>query len=306
MTPSASGMCRIQGVVWSLALILVSACSTPSVGPVAGPAALDEVEPIGPEAREYGGQSESRRMTAVREALSRHIAIPADSRLDSVAEDLALLSDQTDGYPPGTLDFLLQHYGVAEPAPASITLKSSAGDEEALAKVVANALHQSISRRKPKRYGVAAHATRSGWTVVFVTQESGLDLRRVPRLVGPRDVVDIRGTLPRGFRNAALYRTDPRGVVDEPVVVAQGRGFHGAVACKRGVNQVEVVAEGAFGATVLANFPSYCGVDAPMAMAVESEEGFDDDSASDLARRLFNLANRERELAGLPNLEWSL
>lgn len=243
-------------------------------------------------------------MTEFRSELGQQIGVPADGRLDDVADDLALLTDHFDRFPPGALDFLLQHYGVAEPAPTTVTIKSSAPNARALARVVAESLRQTLVRRKPKRYGVAAHAIDGGWSVVMVMQESGLQLRPVPREVGARDVVDVRGTLPVGFSNPALYRTDPRGQVDEPVVVTQHRDFHAAVACERGANQVEVTAEGPLGVTVLANFPLYCGVSAPHTLRVESDDD-SEGSDSELARELFALANGERARAGLPPLQWS-
>ncbi len=243
-------------------------------------------------------------MTTFRHELAQQIGVPADGRLDNVADDLAVLTDHYERFPPGTLDFLLQHYGVAEPVPTTVTIKSSAPDERTLARVVAESLRQTLVRRKPKRYGVAAHAIEGGWAVVVIMQESGLELRQIPREVGESDVVDVRGTLPNGFTNPALYRTDPRGAVDEPLVVTQGRSFHGAVPCKRGRNQVEVTAEGPLGVTVLANLPLYCGVSAPYALPIEDDDA-SDGSDSELAGALFALANRERSQAGLPTLEWS-
>ncbi|MEL6546826.1 MAG: CAP domain-containing protein [Myxococcota bacterium] len=298
--------CRRTVVVWPFAILLASACATSSVDRMpaaAAPDSLEVIDPYGPSERVYGGGT-TRSMNRFRETLSRKLSVPADGRLDSVATDLALISDYVDSPPPGALDFLMQHYGLAQPATMSITMTSAEPDPVSLASVVAEAVKGTFVRRGTQAYGAAAHAIPGGWTVVVVMHESGVELEPILREVSANAVVDVRGRLPEGFVNPALYRTDPDGVVDEPVVVAQGQSFHGAVVCRRGRNQIELTGEGEHGVTVLANFPVYCGVRAPIAMRVDDEHS-DDEDETDVAQTLFDMVNRERAKAGLPRLAWS-
>ena len=66
------------------------------------------------------------------------------------------------------------------------------------------------------------------------------------------------------YRNPELVITSPDGRVHEAPAV-RGRDLSGEVRCEaNGRYQLEIVATGAVGPTVLANFPVYCGVSPPV------------------------------------------
>jgi uncharacterized protein YkwD len=82
--------------------------------------------------------------------------------------------------------------------------------------------------------------------------------------------------------------------------------FTGEVTCDRGrgAYQVEVLAEGAYGPEVVANFPLYCGVKAPRVLRVEIERVDAGVDAEAVTRSNFAALNATRERQGLAPLQW--
>jgi uncharacterized protein YkwD len=92
------------------------------------------------------------------------------------------------------------------------------------------------------------------------------------------------------------------------VGLAPGRpgGFVAHVECgaRRGREQIEISASDTAGATVLANFPVWCGVPPPASVPIEALPDEAPVAADEAERRLFTRLNRDRAAAGLPALRW--
>lgn len=304
-------VCRLSSVSAFL-LIALSSCATPGVLEPPTPRPEPRVEPVGAVlepsrngALWYGGTSPARTMSDFRLELDRRLGVAGDDRLDRAAEDLVDVFIESGDVPYRAVEFLLHHYGVAEPAPGMVSIKTRAKTAPQVAKVVAGHLEDTLQRRRPRRYGAALRKIRGGHAVVVMMQENEIQLRPIRRRRGSKDVIEVRGSLPVGFTRPVLFRTDPAGVVEQPVVVVEGRRFHGAFPCRTGRNQVELTGEGRLGVTVLANFPVFCGVEPPASLTLETEASEKDASDAQLARRVFELANQERSQAGLHALAWS-
>ncbi|MEM6533626.1 MAG: CAP domain-containing protein [Myxococcota bacterium] len=286
---------------------LVVGCGAPESRPVAPApdAPLKAYTPSGPAAARYGAVIKGRKMSDFRRALSERVSMDGDARLDRVAEDLVALYVEYQRVPTSAIEFLLQHYGIAEPAPGVISIRTAADSFGALAQSVSDNLKDAMAHRAPKRYGAAIEPIPGGYAVVVILQENTVRLRPVEKQLGPDDVIEIRGELPAGYSAPALYRTRPGGAVEQPVLVEQGKRFHAAFQCQKGRNQVELTGVGQFGVTVLANFPVYCAAKPPA--AVELDFGEEDAGRSDkeIARAIFDRANKARQAVGLATFSWS-
>lgn len=142
--------------------------------------------------------------------------------------------------------------------------------------------------------------------LVAAMSERGVAIDPIPNALPAGGKVTIRGRLLGKRQRPEFEVFDPQGRVT-PIPVKATRGeFVGEFACGagRGAFQVEVLAEGAYGPEVVANFPIYCGVAAPRALRVEVEEVGPGVSADDIARANFAALNDARARQGLPLLEW--
>jgi uncharacterized protein YkwD len=72
----------------------------------------------------------------------------------------------------------------------------------------------------------------------------------------------------------------------------------------RGSYQVEILAEGAYGPEVVANFPVYCADGAAGVAALRRRDGRAGVSAADVARSNFAALNNTRARQGLAPLQW--
>ncbi|MEO1170486.1 MAG: CAP domain-containing protein [Myxococcota bacterium] len=261
--------------------------------------------PSSPAAARYGDVSADRSMSDFRRALAKRVSIDGDGRLDRVAEDLSKLYVEYQRIPTSAIEFLLQHYGIAEPAPGVVSIRTAAKNLGELARTVGENLKDAMAQRDPKRYGAALQTIPGGYAVVVILQENTVRLRPIKKQLNADEIIELRGTLPAGYSAPSLYRTRPGGAVEQPVLVEAGREFHAAFECRRGRNQVELTGVGRFGVTVLANFPVYCAAAPPSSVALDF--GDDDAARSDeeVARAIFELTNGERSRVGLDAFLWS-
>jgi uncharacterized protein YkwD len=237
-------------------------------------------------------------------AAARHAGRPPpqpDARLDWVMTDLARNVRGDDLPALESVDFLLAHYGIVEPAPHLLLARATVGADDQIRQHARTELAEVLRAGAIGRVGVGIDRLGSEVYVAVALQETHLDLlTSVPRRLarGGRTAISVRTEA--GYRGPQLVITAPDGSVHEDAPSAQANRLLSELRCGAdGRYQVEIAAVGAAGPAVLANFPVYCGVDPPARSprgAGTHPSSADPDQAE---RQMVALVNRDRARAGL-------
>ena len=196
----------------------------------------------------------------------------AGCRLDAVAQDLAVGLRGAQLPPFETVDFLLGHYGLVEPAPNFLLARASAdADQEVISQMgvqIAELLQDQPGDQPDCQSGVGVNRTPGGeMAVVVALQERNVVMGAVPRRVNPGDLIPVAGQLLGTHRRPEVIVTAPDGHARELPTSTDvtGVSFRADVRCDqgRGRYQVEVTGVDALGTAVVANFPVFCGVAPP-------------------------------------------
>jgi uncharacterized protein YkwD len=225
-----------------------------------------------------------------------------DARLDWAMTDLARNVRGNDLPALETVDFLLAHYGIVEPAPHLMLAKATVGADDQVRDHARAEIEELLRAGPIDRVGVGIDRAGADVYVVVALQETYVDLvtpvlRRLPH-VG-RAAISARTNV--AYRGPQLVITAPDGSVHEDAPSPQANRLVSELRCGAdGRYQVEITAAGASGPAVLANFPVYCGVDPPArspGAAGTRPAAADPDRAE---RQMVALVNRDRARAGLP------
>jgi uncharacterized protein YkwD len=160
------------------------------------------------------------------------------------------------------------------------------------------------------RVGIGAVKRKPDGTaaIVFALQGSSVTTSPIPRSLPASGSFKLDAIVDIRYHEPEVFVTRDDGTT-ERLALEQGHSgaFKSTVMCGKhsGRQQIEITASDVSGATVLANFPVYCGSDPPLALTVEPthDDGGVIDEAS-AAQRLFALLNRDRKVSGLPALVW--
>jgi uncharacterized protein YkwD len=233
----------------------------------------------------------------------------ADARLFGVAQDLAEYLQPGELPPYAAIEFSLAFHGLVEPSPEIILLEGDERAPEQLGQAVREKLPQSLSRGDFARVGVGiVHGEGSTVRAVLALQQVSVDTDPFPRGAAIGQSVKLRGQVRAPYGEPTLFVTGQNGQVDRPPVVRDGgAGFRAEIACQAaGTRQVEVIGRGPAGVTVLANFPLYCGVDAPRTLSIAAPGGANDTyaDAKEAEQLIFAQLNRDRAAHQLPALVW--
>jgi uncharacterized protein YkwD len=121
----------------------------------------------------------------------------------------------------------------------------------------------------------------------------------IPRRLRRGGAARFMARIDAAYRDPQLVITSPDGRVHE-APATHGRQLAGEVRCDaEGRYQIEIVATGPVGPTVLANFPVYCGVAPPSSWrdSVGMQQGSGDPTVAE--QEIVALVNRDRARAGL-------
>lgn len=248
-----------------------------------------------------------------RVAKSQRRAVPRpDLRLDAAATEIARLVPDH-GPPPNELvQGALWLQGIVEPPPHLVLATMGPGGEGALAAELAHDLPEVLAQGRYARVGIGLAPAGRDTRVLVALQESFLDLEPVARALPLDATVTLRGRLRDGFERPEAFVTSPDGRTTSRIALAgDATRLGGSFRCgpEKGRYQVEVTGDDRFGATVLANFPVYCGVPAPTtvrAAAPATTGGDDRFTTTDAAEHaIHRLLNNDRARAGLPPLSWN-
>jgi uncharacterized protein YkwD len=318
------------------AALLAAGCASPAPPPPAGPAGAGErsagaetkgapapatLHPRGPGARVYAASTSalpaSERPALAQDALRAGIVedarasarrgrmppLEADARLDMAMNDLAASLRGEELPALEVVDFLLAHYGLPEPAPHLLMSRSSAGPEaeRVIRQHTAAEVADVMRTAAIARIGVGIDRQADATYVVIALQERHVELGPVPRQLPPGGKAEIAGRLESHYRDPEVVITAPNGRVSEQRLQLRAGAFRAGMLCgPDGRYQVEVNAADAGGTSVLANFPVFCGVAPPAAVAHPAgvKVGVVDEEAAE--RQMLALVNRDRAAAGLP------
>lgn len=288
---------------------------TPVEGLSSAPASDAPLLPAAAAARVYASNPDPRLAAPPEDALraeiledaraaARHAGRPPpqpDARLDWVMTDLARNVRGDDLPALESVDFLLAHYGIVEPAPHLLLARATVGADDQVRQHARTELAEVLRSGAIGRVGVGIDRLGSEVYVAVALQETHLDLLTpVPRRLsrGGRTAISVRTEA--GYRGPQLVITAPDGSVHEDAPSAQANRLLSELRCGAdGRYQVEIAAVGAAGPAVLANFPVYCGVDPPARSprgAGTHPSSADPDQAE---RQMVALVNRDRARAGL-------
>jgi uncharacterized protein YkwD len=237
-----------------------------------------------------------------RAAASRAGRLPPadDVRLDWAMTDLARRLGADELPSLEAVAFLLSHYGLVEPSPHFFFARASAGTDAEIRSRAREEFAVALHGGAVGRIGVGIDRAGPEVRVVAGFQETPIVLgsaisRRLRSGAETRVAAHVDGA----YRDPELVITSPDGRVHE-ARSAQGRDLAGELHCAAdGRYQVEIVATGSVGPTVLANFPVYCGVSPPLVWTggVGMHQGSADPVAAE--REIVALVNRDRARAGL-------
>jgi uncharacterized protein YkwD len=225
----------------------------------------------------------------------------ADPRLDWAMTDLArhLRADELPAL--DAVAFLLSHYGLVEASPHYFFAQATAGSDAEIRARAREEFAVALRARAVGRIGVGIDRSGPEVRVVAGFQETPLVLGApIPRRLRPGDAARVAARIDGAYRDPELVITSPDGRVQkaEPV---RGRELDAAFRCAAdGRYQLEIMATGASGPTVLANFPVYCGVRPPAVWqgGVGMHQGSADPVVAE--QEIVALVNRDRARAGLP------
>ncbi|MBX3248132.1 MAG: hypothetical protein KF901_13215 [Myxococcales bacterium] len=299
----------VRGALW-VGFALLMACggrggstTTPAAGErVSLPAApLDTYSSEATEGGVRGGAgAEGVGRGVERAAASAGQSVDPDGRLAQLAEWIGERLGAGGAPPaPEVIELFARSLGLVEPVPHLAVL--GVPDPNALEAGVADSVRGFFARQLYQRYG-AAVVVRGGLNVAVVLLSTrALDLEPVPRRHEVGGTLRLRGRVHDGFREPQLAIAPPSGSVERRPLGA-GPGFEVSVPLTaRGVYRVEVLAQGARGDTVLANFPVYVGEDPPTYVVLAGPG--DDEGAStpdQVERALLRRINDARARDGLP------
>lgn len=242
----------------------------------------------------------------------RRLAPRPDARLDAAATDIARLVGADETPPNELVQGALWVHGIVEPSPNFILATMGKDGEAELLRALGGDLARVLAEGRYARIGVGLAPADPGDTRVLVAlQESFVDLDPIARAQPLGGNVLVRGQLHEGFVRPEAFVTEPSGRVLSRVLIGSDPvRFGGKFRCgpDPGRYQIEVTGEDRFGATVVANFPVWCGVAPPMTpqAAAPARTGKNEPftTAAAAERSVWKLLNADRARAGLPPLAW--
>lgn len=237
-------------------------------------------------------------------ARARGVALTGDPRLATLAEWIAeRLGPAGDPPPPEVIDFFAWNLGLVEPTPHVMVL--GLPDRASVEENVQQSASQFLSRQEYTHWGGTVLPRSGVWLIVVVLSWRHLELDPIPRTMPASTPIRVHGRLAEGFRNPTIVAQAPSGEVTR-LPAGGGPEFDVRVpTTQTGAYQIEVLARGDHGESVVANVPVYVGAEPPRTVRVVREEA-PTGPAPDVAtvrQQLLELLNRTRAETGLPALQ---
>jgi uncharacterized protein YkwD len=236
-------------------------------------------------------------------ARSENMTLEPDGRLALLCAWLAENMQTGARLPPAAIvSFFAQHLGLPEPTPHILLMGQ--GDPTALASSIRDGTIRYLRRQHYDAYG-AAVVERQGLTIAIVALSARpFEMRPVPRAMTEGQPIVVHGRLDEGWSQPRFAITLPDGST-ERLPAGTGPQFDVNIPTNiAGVHRVELLADGADGPNVLANFPVYVGVPVPTSVRVASTDAeASTQTPAEVGETLLSLINEARRADGKPPLE---
>ncbi len=238
--------------------------------------------------------------------------------LSRAARELARSAPNGSNVPGALLDGVMAWVGLVDPPPRLAVVELPAGGapcgaqisascQEALRSTIAAVRGGLIGAGGTQWFGAGAATLPGGVTRIIVAMsQRGVQLDPFGNQVAAGGTFVLQGRLLGSRSKPSVEVVDAAGRwFTLPARVTRNE-FKAELTCDRGrgAYQVEVLAQGQYGPEVVANFPVYCGVQAPRTLRVEVEEVGAEVTAQDVARSNFAALNNTRTKQGLAPLQW--
>jgi uncharacterized protein YkwD len=236
-------------------------------------------------------------------AEARSTELTGDPRLATLAEWIAeRLTPAGDPPPPEVIDFFAWNLGLMEPTPHVMVL--GLPDRAQVAANVERSASQFLSRQTYTHWGGTVLPRSGVWLIVVVLSWRHVELTPIPRSVPAATPIQVQGRLATGFQNPTIVVQAPSGEVTR-LPAGSGPDFDVRVPTNaNGAFQIEVLARGPHGESVVANAPVYVGAEPPRSVRLDAPDPAS--STTDIATvrgQLLTLLNQTRAETGLGPLE---
>jgi len=250
-----------------------------------------------------GGNASAVEAGVRRAATDAQLTLTGDARLGLLAAWTAERLGEGGEPPPHELvEFFTRHLGLVESVPHILVIGQP--DPSALEASIHDSVAQFLARQPYDHYG-AAVVLREGLTLAVVTLSTrAVELTPVARQQPAGPPVQVRGRLLGALQNPTFAVTQPSGEVTR-VPAGTGPAFDVRIPTGTpGVYRVELLAHGARGDTVVANFPLFVGIDVPTSITLASAStASSSGDVNDVKAELFALINESRATQGRAPLE---
>lgn len=234
-------------------------------------------------------------------AAARGVTLVGDPRLATLSEWMANELGPG-GEPPETevIDFFAWNLGLTDPTPHVIV--HGLPDPASVEENVRESVERFLERHAYTHWGAVVMPRNGLWIVVLTLAWRFGSLEPIAREQAAGTPIRVRGRLAEGYANPILVVQSPSGDVPR-LPAGSGPDFDVRVPVDgTGAFQVEVLARGPLGETVIANFPVYVGADAPTSITLSSEPESSSSDPAEVRAELLSLLNETRRGEGLPEL----
>lgn len=234
-------------------------------------------------------------------AREKHSALVVDHKLGDAVRQIAERLPKSGAPSQALVETSLWEQGFVEPSPHLVLAWGDGSNNAALIAELRRQLTPLVADPRYRRFGVGALRRQDKIALVAALQESNIELEPFARALAASQVIELRGKIQPGFSKLRALGTRPEGGVVAIGMATSGETFSGSFQCgpPAGRWQIEILADGRFGTTVLANFPIFCGVPAtfPLPAAAMRSEAIRDPQEAE--RKLLSLIADERRRAGI-------
>ena len=230
-----------------------------------------------------------------------------DSQLCHAARTLVPAMDANGTASQEAIAFALSHAGVHYPVLTTAGVRVPGAHDRQLVRSLVKFLAKAYAEDPFSRLGVGIRGKKGDRRVMILLGHPQTSLKPLARRQKAGKAFEVAGRLGPGFTKPRVMVTGRTGKVKSRKTKVTGPAYRATAPCpkKGGRIQVEVLADGVTGPTVVANFPVWCGTKPARATKVPFGAGpvlGANPKASEQV--VFQLLNEAREKAGLAPLRW--
>ncbi len=248
-----------------------------------------------------GGDTEAVERAVAAAASTRGVTLTGDPRLATLSEWMAAeLGPGGEPPPSEVIDFFAWNLGLTDPTPHVIV--HGLPDRASVESNVQASVERFLERQPYTHWGAVVLPRNGLWIVVLTLSWRFGTIEPVDRHFSSASPIPLRGTLAEGYSNPLIVVDGPTGDVLR-LPAGSGPAFDVRIPIEtHGAYQLEVLARGPLGETVVANFPVYVGVDVPREVSLVAEASSGSTDVATVRSELLDLLNETRRGEGLPEL----